>query len=301
LPGLARAAAGSPADWLVASGDQAAFGSGFETVHEWTGEDGRALMGCARSAGRYCLSFYGLARFLIDFDRRRIETLPEHSCPDDTLAHLLLDQVFPRVLCHQGRVVLHASAVRLPGGEAIAFSGPSGAGKSTLALALHRAGCPLLADDCLLVEIKDGVASAVPAYASVRLWPDSYEAMRESTETEPDAVAVAHYTSKRQVYLQAGDDGTAPGRYPLSKIYLLGAGSAASEKEIRSENASGTRAIMALVEAMFTLDVTDSDSVRRGFNGAGEIARHVDVRLLSYPRRYPELEGLAARLKAPAG
>lgn len=76
----------------------------------------------------------------------------------------------------EGRFCLHASASRV-GTRAIGLFAPKGTGKSTLAVALARAGAPLLADDALALDAGDPVV-ARPGVPTVRLWDDSLRTLR---------------------------------------------------------------------------------------------------------------------------
>jgi serine kinase of HPr protein (carbohydrate metabolism regulator) len=66
--------------------------------------------------------------------------------------------VMPLALQVSGYEVLHASAVRTPGGVA-AFCGMSGTGKSTVAYGLSRRGYPLWADDAVVFSAADDRAT----------------------------------------------------------------------------------------------------------------------------------------------
>lgn len=84
-----------------------------------------------------------------------------HADPAEVAA-MLIATALPAALWLQGRYVLHAAAVRLPGrAAAIAIAGPSGIGKSTLAAALVARGAALLADDSVALD-DDGLASGLP-------------------------------------------------------------------------------------------------------------------------------------------
>ena len=82
-----------------------------------------------------------------------IDVVPNPGVDAEAIASLLIATALPTVLWLQGRFVLHASAVRLPGcDKAIAFAGPSGVGKSTIAAALVARGADLLADDSMALS-----------------------------------------------------------------------------------------------------------------------------------------------------
>lgn len=279
LPAMAAALHAAP-DWsVVIASEREAKGEGCRSFHTWKDDRGRDIMAVARLGSAYLLDFAELARFLIDFDERRITARPAAGCPDSTLAHLLTDQVLPRAVCHQGRLVLHASAVGLPDGTAVAFAGVSGRGKSTLASAFYRAGYRLLSDDCLLLEQRNGEVFAVPPYASIRLWADSADALFPGGR-QPGirASKMAHYTNK-QVF--SPDDPPAPEPSRLATLFLID-----QPGPLRVEPAGGMTAIMALVEAQFALDVVDEAAVRRSFDAVQRVAGRAQVLRLAFPRDY---------------
>ena len=286
LPGLATSADLRP-DWTVTLCDGAADTRGFDPYHAWKDAGGREIMSAARRGVAYLIEFAGLAQFCVDFGTGRIQVWRVAGCTDGTLAHLLVDQVFPRVVGHGGRLVLHASAVGLPGGDAIGFAGGSGCGKSTLASAFYRAGHRLLSDDCLLLEWGDGKLMALAPYPSMRLWPDAAEALfagdrRKGLRESP----MAHYTTKR-VLSPAGQPAAEP--VALRALYLL-----EPPGPLRIRAARGMRAIMALEEPQFALDPADEEAMRRNFSAVQRAAGRASVLSLAYPRDYAQLSKVIA-------
>ncbi len=288
LPGLVECESGEP-EWGIRK-VEALDEAGFDWFHEWKSESGRVVMSVARRGGDYLLDCLGQARFLIEFGLRRISALPLRDCPDHSLAHLLLDQALPRAVCHGGRTVVHASAVRLEDGRAVAFAGPTGRGKSTLATAFHRAGFEVIADDCLLLAERGARAFAVPAYPSVRLWSDSAAELVEEGE---ELIDMAHYTGKQQLLLgsrarQTGDSGM-----ELAALFLL---EPPGQREIRIEPAGGRSVLMGLIEETFALDAVDHAAVQRAFERTGRLARSLPIFRLGYPRDYRKLSQVIANI-----
>ena len=81
-------------------------------------------------------------------------------------------RALPFILQARGWEVLHGSAVRVPAGV-LAVIGPSGAGKSTLARALQLAGCPMWADDAVLMDPRAEPVTTWRLPYSLRLLPDA--------------------------------------------------------------------------------------------------------------------------------
>ena len=273
--------------WTIRCFSPGAVKSDLEWFHTWRSTGGEPLMKVARDGGDYLLRIFDLASFRIRFGRRRIEVFPEDRCGEETLAHLLVDQVLPRVLCHQGRTVLHASAVALRDGRVFAFTGVSGRGKSTLAAAFHNAGHRVLADDCLMLERREHSTGVLPPYSSLRLWLDSLDAFAGTELAQRGQISdMAQYSGKKQVTFKA-DSGTAnSGPVALDALFLL---EEPRESAVEAAAAGGQTAIMTLIEAQFALDVRDRDIVQRDFRSMGDLAAVLPVYSLAYPRRFDSL------------
>jgi hypothetical protein len=238
------------------------------------------------------LRFPRLADFTISQDERSIAVRPEPGTPPETIRHLLLDQVLPRVLAQEGQLVLHASAVRV-GEVAIAFIADSGGGKSTLAASLHRAGFAVLADDGLVVEPGEIGATALPTYTGLRLWPASAQALVSDTKS---LSPMAHYSTKKRVTVNAAGR---PERRPLSAIYLLKAPVAdvgAPQGAVVVSPVSARAACLALIAQSFRLDVTDGRQTAVQFDLASRIASQVPMFTLSYPRDFSRLPDVHAAI-----
>ena len=294
-------------DWHVEFGVQAIPECDIEWFHSWKAPSGDEIMACGHHGDELLLRFSGLACFSIDFNSRRVSVLPENSCPESTLAHLLIDQVIPRILGHQGRMVIHASAVEISEGHAVAFTGVSGQGKSTLATAFLSAGYGLLSDDCLLLENRDGAVYAMASYPSLRLWPDSADAVVNENKVKGARYSeMAHYTSKKQLLFEGADESASPRWAKLSRLYLLEGDSAQADSNLVEITAAGGMAsIMVLIESLFTLDVVSEESVRRNFEVVRQVSGGVVIKRVMYPRSYdalPEvIEAVESDCHASAG
>ncbi len=137
-----------------------------------------------RADGSHVIHFWRRASFLVSFDARRITCYPRGSATIDTIRQLLIGQIMPLVFAEQGTLSLHASVVHTAKG-ALAFVAQAGTGKSTIALALGARGCPILADDCAIVEVVDGVCCVRPCDVGLRLRPDTLQMFRRSTRLQP--------------------------------------------------------------------------------------------------------------------
>ena len=287
------------ADWWIDLSSGTIPENEFDWFHSWKAANGDEVMACARHGEKYILRFNGLACFSIDFDLQRVSVLTENNCPENTLAHLLIDQVIPRIFGHMGRVVLHASAVELSDGRAVAFTGVSGQGKSTLATAFFSAGYRLLSDDCVLLENQGGKVYAMASYPSLRLWTDSAQAVVEEDKVKGARYSdMAHYTNKRQLLFDPNDDSAIPRWVKLDRLYLLeGEPASVDSSLIQINPAGGMASIMALIESLFSLDVVSEESVRRNFEAVKQVAGGVVVKRIAYPRNYEDLPEVIAAVR----
>ena len=162
LPELPEVTKGTARILFQLSGQRPYNGS-FDWRHHWRFSDGTVCISVARTGKGYCLRFPGLADFSTGDVEADIVCHPCDDIPDETIRHLLLDQVIPRLLAHEGNTILHASAVAIDG-RAIAFAGETGMGKSTLAASLHARGHPVLSDDSLLLLHQNHAIAGIPGY-----------------------------------------------------------------------------------------------------------------------------------------
>jgi hypothetical protein len=295
LPGLLELPPGDPDITVEYCSEGAGDEQGFNWIHEWKTPSGQVTIAGAKRGDSYLLRFPGLADYYLNTANAVIRAFPQDGVAAITLSHLLVDQVIPRLICHGGRMVMHASAVELNPDCMVAFLGDTGRGKSTLASSYVQSGARLLTDDCLLVEKHGSGLLGIPAYPSLRLWPDSLE------EIFPDAenfAAMAHYTNKRQLQgLEAEQASSWPA--PVSMLFILGdADKAPQDNSILLDPVSGTTAMMAMIESAFALDVVSEEAVRRNFQLVAEVAQSgVPVFALNYARRYELLPKVRAAVE----
>jgi hypothetical protein len=112
--------------------------------------------------------------------------------PDDLLA-LVLEPLVLFLATHNGRVPIHASAIRV-GNLAILFAGASGAGKSSLALAAHRAGLSVLSEDT--VYIRPGPSPAIWG------WNGPVHVLPQDTANTASAIRIRNGRVKHAIALE---------------------------------------------------------------------------------------------------
>jgi hypothetical protein len=254
--------------------------------HEWKDANGDITIICGRAGDDYLLQFPDLVVFLISHTGDRIICFPEPDVPEDTIRHLLIDQVIPRVLGQMGQLVLHASAVQLYNGTGIIFLGDTGWGKSTIASSFHKNGARLITDDCLLIKIVKSNIYCVPNYYGLRLYPDSSEAIFETNmQYEP----VAHYSGKKRVVL-SDIDNKPDGPVPVSAIFLLSDPGEDNPDTVSVEKIHGADELMTILGQIFLVDVTDKQLIKKQFRNASDVvATAPAIFKLSYPRNHAML------------
>jgi hypothetical protein len=292
LPELAAAPAGAAPAWrvMVASGRTRPVARWF---HHWTDGKGRRWLSFGRIGGDYLLSFARHGCFRVSPGHRTITCEGGRAVPAETRRHLLLNQVLPLVLGTE-RLVLHASAVVMPGG-AIAFAGAGGAGKSTLSTALAGRGHMLLSDDIVALDKKGPAWLAEAGPSSVRLWTDSLAALLGRSVSSRRA---AHYTRKRLVDA-AGVLPMATSAAPLAAVCLLHSG-AERQRVVSIERVRPRDALVLLLPFAFQLDVADPASLRLSMDRLAALVADVPVFTLHYPRLFRALPEVLDRLGALA-
>ena len=206
----------------------------------------------------------------------------EAELPKASVDHFLADQVFPRLLAHDGAFVVHAGAVRV-GSSAMMLMGVSGRGKSTLTASFDRSGFALLGDDAMVVSSLRDRPRIRAVYPSLRLFPDSIDALMPG---EPTAGPVAHFTSKERIDVTI--DSTI-GNEPLPVAAIFTLADAAADRVIAIRPLTAAETCMALVESSFALDPSDTAQARRRLDDASALARAVPAFEIAYPRDYARL------------
>ena len=228
---------------------------------------------------RFLVSFGQAADFLIDFSKMEVAIDGAESFSQQSTEHLLFDQIFPRILAHEGELVLHAAGVTVAN-EAILFIGLSGSGKSSLAAAMHNWGFRLLGDDAIIASTAD-TSAARAIYRSLRLFPDSIAAL---IDPSAEMTAVAAYTSKRNVTYP--DNSPSEETLPIRAVFLL---DPARTQDVAVEPLGAPEACMAFLEHSFWMDPTDLARTKQRMMKASALAVSVPAFHVAYPRDYSTL------------
>ncbi len=105
-------------------------------------------------------------------DGRRVIVDPFAGVSDDRLRVEFIGTTQSLLWYERGYLPLHASAL-LVEGRAIAVGAQSHSGKSVLAAALAKRGCPVVADDMMVVDSSRKAPVVLPGYQKLRLWEDA--------------------------------------------------------------------------------------------------------------------------------
>lgn len=261
-------------------------------VHHWLDAD-EITLSLARDSDHYWLRVPKQADFRLDPTSCEVMCSPlAPDLNDATLEHLLVDQILPRYLAHLGYVALHAAMLQVDG-RTLLITAPSGWGKSTLAGLLALRGHALLSDDCSLLELADDRVIATPTYPSLRLWPDSAEALYPSgANTAP----MAAYSDKQRVH------GTAVhmDAQEVSALIVLGDPAESLDQPAFSP-LRAVDACLALVRHSFQLDPGDKPRMATHLRTCSEIARRVPAFRFDYRRDFAQADAIVAALQAHAG
>jgi len=280
---LPKSQQGHPAFTFQLYAENRRHSKSYDWLNAWYAYDGRVWLAFARIETGYLLRFPAFADFVISKDARTISGFPRGNTPEASIRHLLLNQIIPIVLSQQGNLVLHASACLTPQGV-LAFMGTTGMGKSTLAASFGLRGFPVLTDDCLLVEEREGQVISVLSYAGVRLWPESVEALFDE---QPELQPLAHYTDKKRFVF---DQRPGADPLPLRAVYVLTKPDEDQPSdEIRVLPLSSSEALLEAVKHTFQLDVTDLDRLGQAFRRYQWLAQSVPFFRLIYPRDHAAL------------
>lgn len=286
LPELPVAGEGEAAVRIVVLKPGQASPRGYETRHQWLDDNGVLICRSSRKNGEYMLFFPQQATFFLSQDGV-IRCMPGVDTPAALLRHLLLNQVIPRYMAHCGELLLHASAVVLPGGSSVAFLGETGRGKSTLASYCARQGAQLIDDDCVRMRFAPAGITVSGGVPTIRLYPDSLHALGYSAA---DFSSYVEYTDKVQQCLPRGSCDPAGGR-PLHTLYLLEEPPSGKGVEMVSVAPATVHcAVMAAVGSAFVLDPSERETMARTLSAAAKIlSGGLPVCHLRYPRDHSKL------------
>ncbi len=135
-----------------------------EWRHQWFDSEENVTLSLAYRGDDAVLCFPDVAEITFTPDST-ITVARAQDASDETLCHILIDQVLPRLLAHRGNLIVHGAALVMDDEHSIALVGETGYGKSTLSAAFAKSGARLLTDDCFLLKY-DGARVQVDSHVS---------------------------------------------------------------------------------------------------------------------------------------
>ena len=261
----------------------------FEWIRQRPGEDGDEFLLIGKTEQHYLVRYSGIADYIIDLKAGTINWSPHSSSEEDSDSgiHLGKNQVIPMVLSTQNQLVLHASAVVLPTGEAIAFSGPSGFGKSTLANAFAKnPQFEHFADDWITISPESSRVE-ISAYG---------DDVVSAIEHPIDAINALPMTTRLNNHQFKTDDLV---EFKLSsrrleRIYLISPDTNECSIEIKPLKAK--ESYVSLARNLFRLDSTDRTNLAAEVQLLTSLLTKTPVYSLSYPRRKRDLPALVRHI-----
>ena len=148
-------------------------------------------------------------------DGCRVIVVPEEDCDESGLRLYVEGMMMATILHQRGLSVLHASVVDIHG-SAVAFLGSVGAGKSSIAAALYSRGHRVVTDDNAAIQLATGIPMVVPAYPSVKLFPE----IASSLGFRNGTLSVLHASLPKMAGMVATGFVQTP--LPLRRVYFLG-------------------------------------------------------------------------------
>jgi hypothetical protein len=266
-----------------------------EWFMKWELPDKEPWLNFAKIDGGYLLRFSELADFIVNNDGSEVKFKPIQPVPEETIQHLLLDQVIPLVINLRGGEALHASAILTSRGV-VAFAGPAGSGKSTLAGSFVKLGYPFVSDDCLRLKERDQNIHAIPAYPGFRLWEDAEKFLFGGNGNRE---SVAHYTSKLRVGIERKPDTYCEEPQPFLRLYdIVRSPETEENSDIVIKKLSARESFMALVRSAFRLDITNRTMLARQFGFLKKVVSKISIRQLSFPRGFKLLPSVCDSILA---
>lgn len=252
----------------------------YQWQHEWKEADNTVTLALALHPCGFLIRFPELCDFILDVSQRRVQVLPHEVLDEYTIEHLLVDQILPRLLAHQGQLLLHASAVNIHG-RTVLFLGKSGWGKSTLAALFHEAAYPLYSDDCVMLQQRDAKWQVLATYPSLRLYEDSIDSIfSQHSELSP----VSEYSDKQRISLAVKPAQIIP---PLHALYFLSDPESAPE-DIHILPMSAANTCIELIQRSFQLDLSSREHSQKLMTLAAKLTQSVPAYRLSYPHSYQD-------------
>jgi hypothetical protein len=206
-------------------------------------------------------------RILIENGRRVVfDAFP--AADDDRVRIEFIGTTQSMLWYQRGYLPLHASAL-LVGERAIAVGARSHSGKSVIAAALNKLGCPLVADDMMVVDLSGQLPMVLPGYQKLRLWQDACEQL----DLVGNIIANAHFRPGKFVLATTAASAHVP--VPLTDIFIL---SGERQDTLDAEPLGRVQSVQYLLAATHMFDaVRAMGRQEQVFSGINAVAANVRV------------------------
>jgi len=221
----------------------------------------------------------------------------------DILVSLLLGSGLAAQLIWRNHFVLHASAIRLPNGNAIAFAGSKKAGKSTMAGFLYHHGLALVSDDvCPLFIITNPCSNTntsrtdkgnlqpvciQPGFPRIKLDPAILAAMGKNAA---DYSLLPLKFRIKHSYPASNGFNTAP--VPLQAIFLLEEGDVTKMTKLANKDAT----IQLMRQHFRPFFLTSKSQQQEALSACMQITNNVPVFTLKRPKQISSVENVIEKL-----
>jgi hypothetical protein len=229
----------------------------------------------------------GLLECVVSADGRRVAWGRLGDAEPVSFEAHLLNFALSAALLQQGEEPLHATVVDLEG-RTIGLLGESGAGKSTLAAFLIAQGGELVTDDMLRLTFTTGTVLAHRGPNRLKLFDEP------ARHFLPGAVSQGHFNplSGKLMFRLSGTPREAAAPRPLSALFHLGEAPDISLTQVR-----GAELVKAILSSTMNTRLHTPARLARQFAFAERLARLLPVYEAGYPRAYPALEQVAAKIR----
>jgi len=265
------------ADWFAKAISDVTLDGSWIEIHELAG-------------GWSFIRYDGMFQFLISPSGHRIFYRLLGPVTSASLQTYALGRVFSFALVKMGYEPLHASTVVVDG-RATAFMGASGFGKSSLASCFVAAGYPLLTDDVLRIEERNGGYVAFPGPPCLKLLP-RVACRHLGRKASGVPINNIRHKSPKMVFALSPDQRVAACK-PLAAIYVVsGPRNVYRKQRIAIRSLSPMRAVLSLLSFTHNHDLTGSQRLSRQFDAAQRLAAAIPIRTLAYPRILTSLDNV---------
>ena len=250
--------------------------------------DSKTWLSYGKDKDNIYLKFHDLADFSINTGSSEIVCFREKNISTKTLQHLILDQVIPRSLTLNQKLLIHGSSVST-NDKSVAFIGASGSGKSTLATFFCLNGFELVSDDILMIDKLDKKFFVKPSYPGLRLWKDAIEILFKRETVTAD---VTSYNPKQLLLTEKNEISYARKPVGLNCIYLIENSDRFSIRKISSSSA-----FREIIKSIIRLDITDEETNTYHFKCINNIISEIDVYKINYKKEPESLEKILSHVR----